>query len=160
MIIRRIREDDDKRIAEIIREIFVEYDMPKTHTVYDDADTDRQYDVFRDEPRSVLWVAEENGEILGSCGVFPTSGLPAGWCEIVKFYMSKEARGKGIGSRLFDRAQHSALCLGYKTAYLETFPQFAKAVGMYERFGFKPIDHQVGNSGHTATSIWMTKQLH
>ena len=30
---------------------------------------------------------------------------------------------------------------------------------MYEKLGFKAIDHQVGQSGHTATSIWMTKEL-
>lgn len=159
MIIRRVRDDDDMRIAEIIRGIFVEYGMPKTHTVYDDPDTDRQYEVFRDEPRSVLWVAEKDGVLLGMCGVYPTAGLPQGWCEIVKFYVLKEARGKGLGNLLLDKSLHSALRLGYKTAYLETFPQFAKAVSMYKRFGFRQIDRQLGASGHTATSIWMTKAL-
>lgn len=159
MTIRRINKSDDKRIAEIIRGIFDEFDMPKVHTVYDDPDTDRQYEVFRDEPKSVLWVAEEDGVVLGSCGVFPTDGLPDGWCEIVKFYMDKRARGRGIGSRLFVKSLESAKELGYSTAYLETFPQFGEAVGMYEHYGFHSIDHQVGNSGHTATSIWMTKEL-
>lgn len=159
MEIRQIEQSDDERIAEIIRNIFVEFDMPKTHTVYDDPDTDRQYELFRDEPRSVLWVAEENGLVLGSCGVYPTEGLSEGWCEIVKFYMDSKARGRGVGNTLFSKALESAKQLGYKTAYLETFPQFAEAVGMYERHGFKPIDHQMGNSGHTATSIWMIKNL-
>lgn len=159
MTIRRIKKEDDARIAEIIRDIFVEFDMPKTHTVYDDPATDRQYELFSAEPKSVLWIAEENGEVMGSCGVYPTDGLPEGWCEIVKFYMDKRTRGKGIGSKLFVKALESARDLGYKTAYLETFPQFGDAVGMYGHYGFKNIDHQVGNSGHTATSIWMTKDL-
>lgn len=159
MIIRKIEKDDDKRIAGIIRGVFDEYNMPKTHTVYDDPDTDRQFEVFRSEPKSVLWMAEEDGVVLGSCGVFPTDGLPMGWCEIVKFYMDKRARGKGTGSLLFEKALVSAQEFDYSTAYLETFPQFGSAVGMYERYGFHAIDHQVGNSGHTATSIWMTKDL-
>lgn len=159
MTIRKVREEDDARIAGIIRSIFEEFDMPRRHTVYDDPATDRQYEVFAGEPRSVLWVAEEDGRVLGSCGVYPTDGLPEGWCEIVKFYMGGSARGKGVGSRLFAKALESARQLGFQTAYLETFPQFAGAVGMYRRFGFQPIDHQVGNSGHTATSIWMTKPL-
>lgn len=159
MTIRRIQASDDARIAQIIRDIFVDFNMPLHHTVYDDPDTDRQYEVFAAEPKSVLWVAEENGVVLGSCGAFPTAGLPEGWCEIVKFYVDKSARGRGVGNQLFAKALESALLLGYTTAYLETFPQFGRAVGMYERYGFKSIDHQVGNSGHTATSIWMTKDL-
>lgn len=159
MKIRRIEQSDDERIAEIIRGIFIEFDMPKTHTVYDDPDTDCQFELFRDEPQSVLWVAEDDGLVLGSCGVYPTKGLPEGWCEIVKFYMDGKARGRGIGNKLFAKALESAKLLGFKTAYLETFPQFSEAVGMYERYGFRSIDHQIGNSGHTATSIWMIKEL-
>ena len=159
MIIRRIRQEDDKRIAAIIRGIFDELDMPKEHTVYDEDTTDHQYEVFRDEPRSVLWVAEENGIVVGSCGTYPTEGLPEGWCEIVKFYVDKCARGNGIGTQLFTKSLESARCLGYQTAYLETFPKFGNAIGLYNRLGFRDIDHQMGNSGHTAMSIFMTKSL-
>ena len=159
MTIRRIRKEDDERVAAIIRGIFDELDMPKEHTVYDDVSTDRQYEVFRDEPRSVLWVAEKDGVVMGSCGAYPTEGLPEGWCEIVKFYVDKHARGKGIGSKLFMKALESARSLGYKTAYLETFPKFGNAIGMYRRIGFRDIDHQMGNSGHLAMSIFMTKSL-
>ncbi len=154
MIIRRIRQEDDKRIAAIIRGIFDELDMPKEHTVYDEDVTDHQYEVFRDEPRSVLWVAEENGIVVGSCGTYPTEGLPEGWCEIVKFYVDKCARGNGIGTQLFTKSLESAWCLGYQTAYLETFPKFGNAIGLYHRLGFRDIDHQMGNSGHTAMSIY------
>jgi 8-oxo-dGTP pyrophosphatase MutT (NUDIX family)/ribosomal protein S18 acetylase RimI-like enzyme len=157
--IRSVEPDDDAQLAAIIREPFDEHDMPKTHTVYDDPDTDRQYEVFHDQPRAQLWVAEEEGQVLGSCGVYPTKGLPDGWCEIVKFYVRSTQRGNGLGTRLFRRALLSAGAFGYATAYLETFPQFASAVSMYRRMGFKAIDHQVGCSGHTATSIWMTRDM-
>lgn len=159
MTIRRVRQDDDARIAAIIRGIFDDLDMPKEHTVYDDADTDRQYEVFRDQPLSALWVAETGGMVVGCCGCYPTRGLPEGWCEVVKFYVAPEARGQGIGHRLFAKALESARCLGYTTAYLETFPKFGAAVGMYHRFGFSDIPHQMGDSGHTAMSIFMTKCL-
>lgn len=146
-------------LAAIIRAPFDEFGMEKRHTVYDDPSTDCQYEVFQDEPKSVLWVAEDNGNLVGSCGVFPTPGLPDGWCEVVKFYVDKDSRGNGVGTLLFDRALKSAVALGYQTAYLETFPQFNSAVKMYERYGFRALDYQVGNSGHTATTIWMTKRL-
>jgi putative acetyltransferase len=159
MTIRKVRQEDDRRIAEIIRDIFDDLDMPKEHTVYDEPATDHQYEVFRAEPRSVLWVAEEDGVVLGSCGAYPTEGLPEGWCEIVKFYVDKCARGKGIGTKLFTKALESARSMGYQTAYLETFPKFGNAIGLYHRLGFHDIDHQMGNSGHTAMSIFMTKRL-
>lgn len=159
MIIRRIQQEDNAREATLIRAPFDELHMEKRHTVYDDPNTDRQYEVFQSCAHSVLWVAEEQGVVVGSCGVYPTEGLPEGWCEIVKFYVDRHCRGKGIGRQLFVKAMESARSLGYLTAYLETFPKFAEAVGMYEKLGFKAIDHQVGQSGHTATSIWMTKEL-
>lgn len=71
--------------------------MEKRHTVYDDPNTDRQYEVFQSCTHSVLWVAEDQGVVVGSCGVYPTEGLPEGWCEIVKFYVDRHCRGKGIG---------------------------------------------------------------
>lgn len=159
MLIRRIQSQDDQAIAQLIRSPFDEYRMETKHTVYDDDATDHQYEVFSKCARSVLWVADDGGYVVGSCGIYPTYGLPKDWCEVVKFYVDKRMRGKGIGMQLFQRALQSAVTLGYHTAYLETFPEFASAVGMYKRFGFKDVYHQMGRSGHTATSIWMTKQL-
>ncbi len=49
--------------------------------------------------------------------------------------------------------------LGYTQLYLESFPELAKAVSMYEKAGFRPIPHALGNSGHYACNIWMLKDL-
>lgn len=104
-------------------------------------------------------MAEENGTLLGSCGVYPTDGLPAGCAELVKLYLSPEARGKGVGSILIRNAIDRARQLGYNLLYLETFDELAKAVSLYYRLGFESIDRPMGNSGHYATTIWMTKEL-
>lgn len=159
MIIRRIEQQDNARVAQLIRSPFDEFQMVKEHTVYDDPATDSQYEVFRQEAASCLWVAEQGGVVIGTCGVYPTEGLPQGWCEIVKFYVDRAFRGKGVGQMLFSRAMQSAVALGYQTAYLETFPQFGSAVGMYRRLGFRQLESQMGHSGHTATTIWMARQL-
>lgn len=159
MIIREIAEKDNKQAASIIRDAFDEYGLPKTNTVYDDPRTDCLFEQFKRESGSRLWVAEEDGIVIGLCGMFPTEGLPSDWCEIVKFYVSKSARGRGIGKRLFAKTCETAKHLGYTTAYLETFPELVGAINMYKRMGFHAIDKQMGNSGHTATSIWMIKNL-
>lgn len=159
MIIREIEKKDNKQAASIIRDAFIEYGLPKTNTVYDDSRTDSLFEQFKSNPGSRLWVAEDNGIVIGLCGMFPTEGLPIGWCEIVKFYVAKSARGRGIGKKLFDITCSTAKDLGYTTAYLETFPELTGAISMYKHMGFRAIDKQMGNSGHTATSIWMIKYL-
>ena len=44
-------------------------------------------------------VIEENGEVMGGCGYYPTEGLPDGYAELVKLYLSPKVRGKGYGSK-------------------------------------------------------------
>jgi putative acetyltransferase len=157
--IRNIQPEDNVELARIIRESLIEFDVPKIGTVYSDPDTDRLFELFTDAPNSFYLVAEENGVLLGGCGIYPTEGLPAGYAELVKLYLTAATRGKGIGRMLMERCFEEALQLGYTHLYLESFPQLAKAVSLYEKSGFKELGHALGNSGHFACNIWMTKEL-
>jgi GNAT superfamily N-acetyltransferase len=85
--------------------------------------------------------------------------LPEGYAELVKFYLSPEARGLGYGSKIFRQVIENACKAGYSHLYIESFPQFSGAVSMYERNGFVHIPQRLGNSGHTATTIFMVKDL-
>ena len=58
-----------------------------------------------------------------------------------------------------EQAVLSAIEFGYKKLYLESLPQFSKAVAMYEKQGFQNLNHPLGNSGHTTCDIWMIKEL-
>jgi putative acetyltransferase len=127
-------------------------------TVYTDPTTESLYELFQ-APKSAYWVAEEDGVLLGGCGIFPTEGLPAGCAELVKFYLSSGARGKGIGKALMQKSFDAAAALGYKQLYLESFPELEKAVGMYEKAGFSRLQAPMGNSGHYACTLWMIKNL-
>ena len=157
-IIRQVEKKDNSALSEMIKCVFEEHDAPLTGTVYSDASTNYLYNVFQ-QPKSILWVVEMNGSVLGCCGVFPTDGLPDGHAELVKFYLSKDIRGLGIGKQLMEQSIISATELGYKKLYIESFPQFSKAVRIYEKIGFRKINHALGNSGHTACDIWMVKEL-
>ncbi|RNI26333.1 GNAT family N-acetyltransferase [Rufibacter latericius] len=156
--IRAIEEKDNLALAELIRKVFREFKIDKPGTVYTDPTTDALYQLFQ-TPESAYLVAEENGEILGGCGVYPTPGLPEGCAELVKFYLAAETRGKGIGYQLLEMNLKLAQELGYKQLYLESFPELGKAVSMYEKAGFKPLPHALGNSGHFACTIWMLKEF-
>lgn len=157
--IRNIKTEDNVELARIIRESLVEFDVPKIGTVYSDPDTDRLYQLFEEAPGSSYFVAEEDGALIGGCGVYPTLGLPTGYAELVKLYLTAATRGKGIGKLLMDKCYEAAKHLGYTHLYLESFPQLAKAVSMYGKAGFKPLNGALGNSGHFACTIWMAKEL-
>jgi len=158
VLFRKIRKEDNKELAELIRRVFREFKINRPGTVYTDPTTDDLYSVFL-YPKSDYWIAEYNNRIIGGCGVYPTDGLPEGCAELVKFYLLPEARGKGIGRQLMEMSFESSKQLGFKQIYLESFPELGKAVGMYEKAGFKALEKQIGNSGHYATTIWMIKDL-
>lgn len=156
--IRQIKASDNLLLAKMIRTTFEEHNAPKTGTVYSDPTTDNLYELFSKE-KSILWVAELNSIPIGCCGIFPTEGLPSGCAELVKFYISSEARGKGIGRELMKKSLQSAKEFGYKEIYLESLPQFSTAVGMYEKLGFKNLPKPLGASGHSGCDIWMIRAV-
>jgi len=158
MNLREVMPADNLILASIIRGVFEEFDAPRQGTVYSDPTTDRLYDLFRKE-RSVLWVSEEGDRIFGCCGIYPTEGLPAHCAELAKFYLHREARGRGMGKALLAKCISSARALGYRQLYLESLPVFSNALGMYEKLGFRSLDRPLGRSGHTGCTIWMVLDL-
>lgn len=157
-IIRTIRPGDNTALAKIIRDTLVEFKANKPGTVYYDITTDQLFEVFK-KARSIYFVAALNGEITGGCGIYPTADLPEGTCELVKFYLSPPARGKGLGKELLHRCIAAAKEMGYLRIYLETMPELTIAIPMYEKYGFTYLPSARGNSGHTGCDVWMIKEL-
>jgi putative acetyltransferase len=155
---RKIEQRDNRPLAELIRHIFREFKIDKPGTVYTDPTTDTLFEVF-EKPKSVYWLAEEDGVLLGGCGIYPTDGLPDGCVELVKFYLSENARRKGTGKALIEKTIQSAISLGYSQIYLESFPNLTTAISMYEKLGFKRLTSAMGNSGHFSCNVWMLLNL-
>ncbi len=158
MTIRPIQQEDNQELAAMIRAVFREYGIDRPGTVYTDPTTDILHSVFQ-EPGSAYWIAEDDGKIIGGCGIYPTKGLPNGCAELVKFYMAASHRGTGIGRKLMEQSIHSARALGYRQLYLESFPELNKAVSMYVKAGFRELLKPMGESGHYACTLWMLKEL-
>lgn len=95
LIIRKITESDNKILASIIRQAFTELKAPTANTVYEDPTT---YDLFKlfKAKGSACWVYEDEGQVFGCCGIYPTADLPYGCVELVEFYLSENARGKAL----------------------------------------------------------------
>jgi putative acetyltransferase len=158
MMIRPLQQVDDVDLGKLIKTVLTEFKANKPGTAYFDESTNYLSTVFRN-PKSAYWVVEENGQIIGGGGIFPTEGLPDETCELVKLYLYPEARGKGLGKALMDKCFERALALGYTNIYLESMPELNQAVSMYEKMGFARQCSALGNSGHFGCDIWMVKKL-
>lgn len=157
-VIRPIEPRDNSAIAVVIRAALAEFGANKPGTVYFDESTDHLFELFR-QPGSAYFIAEWQGQVVGGAGIYPTEGLPAGCCELVKMYLTPAARGTGLGRTLISLCLETARDLGFRQVYLETMPELRKAVTVYEKFGFRYLDGPLGNSGHFGCDVWMLKDL-
>jgi len=155
---RHLVKEDNKPLAELIRSVFREFGIARPGTVYFDPTTDDLFTLFS-TPGSEYWIAEDDGKIIGGCGVFPTPGLPDGCAELQKLYLLSHYRGKGLGRELMEKTFGSACRLGYKQLYLESLPELGRAISLYEKAGFRNIPGPLGSSGHFGCTIWMVKDL-
>ena len=156
--IRPICPADDEALMNIAHRAFEEFDAPRTGSVYCDPRMEHLSQEFMRNDAE-YWVIERDGMVMGGCGFYPTEGLPEGMAEVVKFYFCPSLRGHGMGLSMLRRIEERASKAGYKRLYIESFPQFSKAMSLYRKFGFEPLPHALGNSGHTAVTIYMEKTI-
>jgi putative acetyltransferase len=156
--IRPIQPSDNPAIAKIIRDTLAEFGANHPGTVYYDPTTDALYELFQ-TPRSAYFIAELDSVIVGGGGIYPTEGLPADTCELVKMYLLPQARGSGLGSRMIQLCIDTAKENGFDNIYLETMNELKAALKVYERMGFVYLNGPMGNSGHFGCPLWMLKNI-
>lgn len=156
--IRNVELKDNKKLAAIIRQSLEDFNANKPGTVYFDPTTDTMHENFQVK-NAAYFVLEEDGELAGGCGFYPTEGLPSGTCELVKMYLSSKFRKKGYGQLLLEKSIAEASLAGYSRMYIETLPELKNAIELYKKNGFHFIQKPLGNSGHTGCDIWMLKNL-
>jgi putative acetyltransferase len=120
MLIRPATKQDQIQIQNVVSTVYTEFNFGWDTKGYnrDLTDIENHY-----KSPNKFWVAEEDNQILGCVGIeiFPTiPGKPghlthvnnqprvaAADCELVRLYLSKQARGKQIGYKL------SQTCINY-----------------------------------------------
>lgn len=156
--LRKILQSDNKPMATIIRKALEEFNAGHPGTVYDDPTTDDLFAIFKN-PTSTYFILTVQGEIVGGAGIYPTEGLPADTCELVKLYFDKRIRGKGYGKLMINRCEQAAREMGFTKIYLESMPELKQALPLYEKMGYTFIPYSMGNSGHSGCSLFMMKSL-
>lgn len=159
IIIRKIEEKDNPFIESIIKSSLEEFGVNKPGTAYYDVSTTQMFQSYTGERMAYFVAVNEQNQVLGGAGIFPTEGLENNTCELVKMYISSNERGNGISTLLFHACENFASENGFKKIYLETMLELEKAVDIYLHFGFIRLDKPLGNSGHFSCPIWMLKVL-
>lgn len=158
MIIREIQPQDNEQIANVIRQVFISDDYPKTGTAFADLQLDFMFETY-DKPKSIYFVVEIDGKIVGGAGVSQLDNSDENICELQKMYFLQEARGKGVGFQMIQKCLTKAKEFGYEKCYLETLPEMLAAQSLYKKVGFEYLCEPLGGTGHTSCPVWMIKDL-
>lgn len=158
IVIREIQPNDNPKIAQAIRDVLIEFGVPKVGTAYEDKALDAMFETY-DRARSMYFVVARGEEILGGAGIAPLQDYDNKVCELQKMYFKPEARGKGLGSKMMQACLDFAKSVGFKQCYLETMPYMDDARVLYKKVGFKAMDSALGNTGHYSCTVWMIKDL-
>jgi putative acetyltransferase len=132
---------DSKAVIGVVDSVLREYGLAPDPlgTDADLADIEASYSkrggVFR-----VIESADKR--IVGCGGLFPVDSATV---ELRKMYLLAAARGRGLGKKLLAELLDEARRLGYKRVVLETNSVLIEAIGLYRKFGFRPVER-----GHLA----------
>lgn len=94
------------------------------------AEFGKHYDPARDR----LWVAERDGELLGSIGLV---GRPDGQSQLRWLLVAPSSRGTGLGGHLLQICMDFARSAGYRSTYLWTVHTLEPAARLYRALGFE-----------------------
>ncbi|GGG42865.1 GNAT family N-acetyltransferase [Bizionia arctica] len=158
IVIREITSEDNSQIAQVIREVLIEFGAPKVGTAYEDVSLDNMTEAYGNSA-SVYFVLENKGKIIGGAGIAPLENCEGNICELQKMYFLPEARGLGLGVKMMKKCLEFAKDFGYHKCYLETLPYMTDATKLYAKVGFESLDKPMGNTGHFSCNVWMIKEL-
>ena len=94
-------------------------------------------------PSSIFLLAYENckavGYVMLRVGKKPISVNGSKPIELVRIYLEEEFIGKGYGSALMNSCLEEAKKNGYRMIWLGVWEKNLRAIGFYEKWGFKKV---------------------
>jgi putative acetyltransferase len=130
--LRRARDTDGPAVVALVRRARREFRLR-----FDPRGIDRPLQTpgssFRG-PRRRFWVLEAGGRVIGSVAVVPRGRHTA---ELMKMYLDRCWRGRGLGRRLLRAGLGFARRDGCRRVILETHSRLTAAIALYEKAGFR-----------------------
>ena len=151
IIIRKHKPGEPSLVVHFYYKLFEEqFDfLPSTEQYFLHAMTE----LFENPDGNELWVAEENGDIVGSISIVDKGD---GTAQLRLFGTHPSTQGKGVGKALMQTAMNFCKEKGYHHIYLWTIDICKAALHIYEKFGFKCTDTKPND---TWANFNMTEEL-
>ncbi|WP_111430379.1 GNAT family N-acetyltransferase [Rhodobacteraceae bacterium DSL-40] len=140
-----VRSDDDIALASQLARAFFDYmraAWPERAGLIDDyliaQDFEGQLADFRNHftpPHGECLLARLGGEGVGIVMLKPYAPEV---CELNRMYVTRAARGHGLGRRLCEELISQARALGYREIRLDALNERVDAVPLYRKLGFGP----------------------
>lgn len=128
-----IRPGDIGRVVELHGELYArEHGLDHTFEGYVAAGLG-EFAAGFDEGKDRLWLAEEDGRLVGSVAI---AGRMDGTAQLRWFLVRPEARGSGLGGRLLHEAVDFCRGCGFRSVFLWTISELKAAAHLYRRAGF------------------------
>jgi putative acetyltransferase len=131
--IRDAKDEDAERLIGLIDSCYSEYDGCVLR-VEDEAPELKHIASEHQEKGGRFWVAEQNGDLVGSAGLVP--GDKPGVIEMKKLYVAQNARKIGLAARLCSLVEVEAMSRGAEAIELWSDTRFKDAHRLYERRGY------------------------
>lgn len=146
-MIRRMKNGEENTIRELIAKLSYEdqvfwREQPKTLEEYM-VESSRIHVSEEIKGKNVVFVAEENGMIVGLCWCTLVDQGVDKQAEIVEFYVEKEFRGKDIGKELIAAAKQLFINEHVGVAFIWTHQGNKAAIEFYKNAVFKEVDQLV-----------------
>ena len=129
--IRVAKPEDAEAIATVLAKSFAEYKSSYTTAAYK-ATVPPVDEIRKRFGEGKIWAAIKDDEIVGTVSVVPKNDS----LYIRSMAITPEARGQKIGERLLKEIEDYAVDGNYRKLFLNTTPFLARAIRLYETFGF------------------------
>lgn len=125
----------------------------------DMAEFRRRFDCFTEQFPWLVW--EENGEILGyAYASAPFSRAAYQWCAEPTIYLRPQARGRGIGKKLYDTLEEILFRQGYVKLYTLVCGENIPSIRFHEKQGYHAavkFESTAYKMGRWLDMIWFEK---
>ena len=141
--IRSAKDDDGQAIGQLIASVFADYE--NCHFIPEEYPELQHPASYYAAMGGQIWVAEQDGEIVGSLAV--SESLTPGLFELHKVYVSKVARGQGLAWSMFNLATDLIDSREGKAIRLWSDTRFLEGHAFYEKIGFQkvPVERFLGD---------------
>jgi len=160
-MIRFATEEDLPQILSIYAPYVTDTTVSFEYTVPTEAEFTRRFQRITAQFPWLVW--QEDGRILGyAYASAPFERAAYRWCAEPSIYLAPDARGKGIGRRLYGALEELLQKQGYRLLYAIITSENTDSLAFHEKLGYRHLADFPGcawKQGRRLGIVWMQKEL-